>query len=182
MVTALHQRGQMAPNIKRNFILQQGLPEPPAATCSLQHGALLFQPRLIGLIVVAGVILRSPIVFLALATVLWWNALVPRWNVFDVLYNKIVAVRPGRIALTPAPGPRRFAQGLAGTLALVIGISMIRGWHVTTIVIEVILILAVAALVFGSFCVGSFIFHLLRGRVAFAMRTLPWVDDTAHHK
>jgi hypothetical protein len=161
-------------NVKRNFILQQGLEEPPAASCPLQYSALLFQPRLVALVVLVAVILKAPLIFLALAAVLWWNALFPRWNPFDALHNRIVAVGPGRIALSPAPGPRRFAQGMAGTFALAIGVSLILGWHVTAIVLEVLLILAVGALVFGSFCLGSFIFHLLLGRLAFAKRTLPW--------
>lgn len=161
--------------VKRNFILQQGLEEPPAASCPVQYSALLFQPRLVALVILVAVILKAPLIFLALAGVLWWNALFPRWNPFDAIYNHIVAVGPGRIALSPAPGPRRFAQGMAGTFALAIGVSLILGWHVTAIVLEVLLILAVGALVFGSFCLGSFIFHLLLGRLAFAKRTLPWV-------
>ncbi len=161
-------------SVKRNFVLQQGLPEPPAASCSRQYSALLFQPRLVALVVLVAAILKSPLIFLALAGVLWWNALFPRWNPLDALYNRIVAVRPGRIALSPAPGPRRFAQGMAGTFGLAIGMSLLLGWHMTAIVLEVLLILAVGALVFGSFCLGSFIFHLLLGRLAFAKRTLPW--------
>lgn len=159
---------------QRNFILQQGLPEPSPASCPLQHSALLFQPRLVGVALLVAVILKSPAIFLALAGVLWWNALFPRWNPFDALYNRIVAARSDRIALSPSPGPRRFAQGLAGTFAFAIGVSLILGWHVTAIVLEVLLLLAVGALVFGSFCFGSFVFHLLLGRLAFAKRTLPW--------
>jgi hypothetical protein len=169
----MHSNSAVA-NVKRNFILQQGLEEPPAASCPLQYSALLFQPRLVALVVLVAVILKAPLIFLALAAVLWWNALFPRWNPFDALHNRIVAVGPGRIVLSPAPGPRRFAQGMAGTVALAIGDSLILGWHVTAILLEVLLILAVGALVFGSFCLGSFIFHLLLGRLAFARRTLPW--------
>ena len=40
---------------------------------------------------------------------------------------------------------------------------------------ERLLMAAVAALAFGGFCLGSFLFHLIRGRAAFALRTLPWV-------
>ena len=162
--------------VKRNFILQQGLPEPPTASCPLQYSALLFQPRLVALVVLAAVLLQSPLIFLALAGVLWWNALFPRWNPFDVLYNRIVAARTGHIPLSAAPAPRRFAQGMAGTFALSIGASLLMGWHVTAIVLEVILVLAVAALVFGSFCFGSFVFHLLLARWGFAKRTLPWAN------
>ncbi len=165
-----------AATVERNFILQQGFPEPTVASCPLQHSALLFQPRLVGLVILVAVLLQSAFIFLALAAVLWWSALFPRWNPFDALYNRIVAVRTGRIALSPAPTPRRFAQGMAGTFALAIGVSLLMGWHVTAIVLEIILVLAVAALVFGSFCLGSFVFHLLRGRLGFAKRTLPWAS------
>jgi len=161
---------------QRNFILQQGFPEPAAASCPLQYSALHFQPRLVGLVVLVAVLLKSPAIFMALAGVLWWSALFPRWSPFDALYNRIVGVRTGRMALSPAPAPRRFAQGMGGTFALGIGASLLLGWHVTAIVLEVILVLAVGALVFGGFCLGSFVFHLLLGRLGFAKRTLPWAS------
>jgi len=167
------------PGLKRNFILQQGLEEPPAASCSLQYSALLFQPRLTGVIVLAGIVLQEPRVFLALAGVLWWCALVPRLNPFEALYNVTLARRPGGIALAPAPGPRRFAQGMAGTFALAIGVSLALGWRTTAFVLEGLLVAALAALIFGGFCLGSFIFHLLRGRAVFARRTLPWARGAA---
>jgi hypothetical protein len=63
---------------------------------------------------------------------------------------------------------------MAGTFALVVWISLQLGWKVTAIVFESIFMAAVAALAFGGFCLGSFIFHLIRGRAAFAKRTLPW--------
>jgi hypothetical protein len=161
-------------DVKRNFILQQGLPEPPAASCPLQYSSLHFQPRLIGLIVLVAVILQEPRIFLALGGVLWWCALAPRLNPFDALYNATLARRPGGIALAPAPAPRRFSQGMAGSFALAIGFSLFQGWKTTAIVLEVFLVVAVGALVLGGFCLGSTIFHLLRGHANFARRTLPW--------
>jgi hypothetical protein len=158
---------------KRNFILQQGLCEPEAGTCSLQYSALHFQPRIVGLWVVVAVILQSPLIFFALAAVLWWSALVPRLNPFDALYNLTLARRSGT-TLTSAPTPRRFAQFLAGTFALAIGVSLTLGWRVAAYVIEGFFIVAIGALVIGGFCFGSFIFHLLCGRAGFARRTLPW--------
>ena len=166
--------GSGVPGAKRNFILQQGLQEPPAASCSLQYSSLLFQPRLVGLIVLVGVVFQDARVFLALAGVLWWSALVPRLNPFDALYNATLARRPGGIPLAPAPGPRRFAQGMAGSFALAIGVSLFQGWKTAAIVLEVLLAVAISAQIFGGFCLGSFIFHLLRGHAAFARRTLPW--------
>ena len=157
---------------ERNFILGQGL-EPVPETCHLQYSALLFQPRLVGLAVLLGVVLQEPAVFFALAALLWWSALLPRLNPFEALY-KAFGSRPGRAALSPAPPPRRFAQGMAGTFALAIGIALTTGWRTTAFVLEGLLLAAIAALAFGGFCLGSFVFHLLRGRANFAMRTLPW--------
>jgi hypothetical protein len=63
---------------------------------------------------------------------------------------------------------------MAGTMSLAIGLSLISGSMVAAIVLEVFLALAVAALVFGRFCLGSFLFLLLRGETDFATHTLPW--------
>lgn len=162
---------------KRNFILQQGLGEPEARTCALQYSALLFQPRLIGPIVVVAIILQLPLLFFALAAVLWWSALVPRLNPFDALYNLTLARRSGT-TLTSAPTPRRFAQFLAGTFALATGVALTLGWRVAAYVIEGFFIVAIGALVIGGFCFGSFVFHLLCGRADFARRTLPWATGS----
>jgi len=159
---------------QRNFILQQGLSEAPGASCAGQYSAFQFQPRVMVVAVLGAVILQVPWVFLALAGILWWNALMPRWNPFDALYNRTLARRPGGIPLPPAPPPRRFSQGMAGTFLLAIGISLVLGWHTTALVLEGLLLGALAALALGGFCLGSFIFHLLNGRAAFARRTLPW--------
>lgn len=158
---------------KRNFILQQGLCEPATGTCPLQYSALLFQPRLVGLCVVVAAILQAPPLFFALAAVLWWSALFPRLNPFDALYNGTLARRSGTF-LTSAPAPRRFAQFLAGSFALAIGVALALGWRMAALALEGFFIVAVVALVFGGFCLGSFVFHLLCGRADFAKRTLPW--------
>ena len=63
---------------------------------------------------------------------------------------------------------------MAGTFALGIGIALSRGWGTTALVLEVLLIVALVALLLGGFCLGSFIFHLIRGHASFARRTLPW--------
>jgi hypothetical protein len=162
---------------ERNFILQQGFENAPPETCHPRYSALLFQPRIVGLTVLIGVILQSPIVFLILWAILWWSALLPAWNPFDALYNRLKGAWGGEIRLTPAPGPRRFAQGLAGTFALAIGLSLLVEWRIVANIFEGLFLVAIVALVFGRFCLGSFLYHLLRGRGDFARRTLPWIAD-----
>lgn len=167
----------MNTNVKRNFILQQGFDEPPAETCSSQHSALLFQPRIVGLVVLIGIVLQAPAVFLALSAILSWSALFPRWSPFDALYNATLGNAPGAARLTPAPGPRRFSQGMAATFALAIGAFLLLDWRIAAYVMEGLMLAAAIALAFGSFCLGSFIFYLLRGQAAFALRTLPWARE-----
>lgn len=162
---------------KRNFILQQGLPEPAAASCSLQYSALLFQPRLVLVILTLAIVLQAPLFFFGLATVLWLGAFAPGLNPFDALYNRGFAAKGGAV-LTPAPPPRRFAQFMAGSFAIAIGISLLLGAHTLALVLEGIFMIAVVALAFGAFCFGSFIFHILTGRATFAKRTLPWSTRT----
>jgi hypothetical protein len=166
-----------------NFVRQQGFREAQAGSCGFQYGALMWQPRVIGLIVsaaltcqFAGMPLITARVFLALSGVLWWNVLFPRLNLFDVLYNALVASPPERPRLAPAPAPRRFSQGMAASFMLGIGASLLMGWTVAAYVLEGFLITALVALIFGRFCLGSYIFHLVTGQARFANRTLPWAS------
>ena len=48
--------------VKRNFILQQGFEEPAPAACPLQYSSLLFQPRIVFMWVVAGILFPVPAV------------------------------------------------------------------------------------------------------------------------
>ena len=161
--------------MKRNFILQQGFADPIPQSCGRHYSALLFQSRLVGLAVLIGTVFQWPAVFLTLTAVLWWSALLPKWNPFDALYNYFWGSKAGAIPLSPAPGPRRFAQGVAGFFNLMIWNSLMLGWHVVAYVLEGVMIVSVCALIFGGFCLGSFIYHYLAGRGEFAKRTLPWV-------
>jgi len=160
-----------------NFVKQQGFEDLSGSACDLQYGALMFQPRLIGLLVVGCVVLQAPYGFLVLAGILWWNALTPKLNPIDWLYNHLVAAPRDLPSLTPAPGPRRFAQGMAGTFMLGIGGSLLAGWTALAWALEALLLVALGALVFGAFCLGSLLFHLLAGRAHFAKRTLPWARN-----
>lgn len=160
-----------------NFVRQQGFREADASTCALRYPALMFQPRVVGVLLVVGIVLQEAWLFFALGAVLLWGALLPHWNLFDTLHDATLAGHGGRPEATPvAPGPRRFAQGLAGTLMLAVGLALLGGLHRLAWGVEAFLALAVGALVFGRFCLGSFLFHHLRGDGAFARRTAPWAS------
>jgi hypothetical protein len=164
----------MRNTLKRNFILQQGFGEPASVACPLEYSSLMFQPRIVLVWVVAGILLQSPAVFAALCAVVWWNALFPKLNPFDALYNGTIGTRPGTQRLGPAPAPRRFAQSMAGAFALATALLIHAGSNLAAYVVEGIFLAAVLALTIGGLCLGSFVYHLLCGRARFALQTLPW--------
>ncbi|HTL96315.1 MAG TPA: DUF4395 family protein [Gemmatimonadaceae bacterium] len=161
-------------SVDRNFILQQGFDDPDPASCSPLASALLVQPRVVGLLALVAALLRSSGLFAALALILLWSAILPEWNPFDALYNRLGARRAGFRRLTAAPAPRRFAQGMAATFATAIAFALRVGAARTALGIEILFFVAIAAIALGRFCLGSFVFQLARGRVSFALRTLPW--------
>jgi hypothetical protein len=164
----------MPGNSQVNFIRQQGFQGAGASECESRFPGLMFQPRIVGLVVAIAIIFQAAYLFLALAAVLWWSALVPARNPFEALYNALIA-RPRNLPpLQAAPAPRRFAQGMAGTFALAIGLSLLAGLRPLAWTLEVLLVIALAALLFGRLCVGSYLFHILTRNRAFANRTLPW--------
>jgi Domain of unknown function (DUF4395) len=159
---------------KFNFVEQQGVRNTKDSACELRYSALMFQPRLLGGFVLVGLIFQSWPLFLTLSIILWWNVLVPALNPFDAIYNNLIAGPKEIPRLAPAPEPRRFAQGMAATFMLCIGIFLLLKWQILSWIFESLLVAALTALIFGKFCLGSYIFHLLKGEVAFANRTLPW--------
>lgn len=159
---------------KRNFILQQGFGEPTRERCPREFSALQFQPRVVTAALAIGIATQSPALFLALGGLLWWGALFPRRNLFDAVYNRTLASRPGAVRLEPAPPPRRFAQTLAGGFSVVIALCLLADQRTAAYVVEGLFAIPVLVLTFGRFCFGSFAYHLLRGRADFVRRTMPW--------
>lgn len=159
---------------REHFVQQQGFEQEDAAGCAARYPALMFQPRVVGVLVLVALVTQSAPLFLILAAILWWNALEPAYNPFDRLYNLLIASPWGRQPLGPAPPPRRFSQAMAGTFMLAIGISLIAGWSTAAWILQGLVVVTLSALVFGRFCLGSYLYYLLHGRVDFANHTLPW--------
>lgn len=159
---------------KVNFVRQQGFANAEPASCPARFPALMFQPWAVGSLVVVGLATQWGPWFLGLGVVLWWSALVPKANPFDAIHNALLAGRKGRPRLAPAPTPRRFSQAMGGTFNLAIGAALVAGMRPLAWGIEAALVAALAALLLGRFCLGSWIYHLLTGNAAFASRTLPW--------
>ena len=63
---------------------------------------------------------------------------------------------------------------MAGTLLAGAGLASVAGRLAVARALEGVLVVALGALVLGRFCLGSYLYHLLRGDASFANRTLPW--------
>ena len=142
------------------FIRQLGVTTPNVDD-DLYSG-LMLQPRIIAIVVAIGIAVQRPLLFLALSAVLLWSALVPSRNPFDAAYNSLVARPRGLAPLDVAPAPRRFAMGMAGTVALTIGIALAVGASITAWVFEGLFAVAVIQVVFGDICGAANLYHLLR--------------------
>ena len=164
----------MRDGTKRNFILQQGFEEPAPEICPRQYSALHFQPRIVLLWLLLGILLQSSAAFCALGAVLWWSALFPKLNPFDAVYHSLFGHQSSAFHLTSAPGPRRNAQAMAGGFAFACALLLQFRVLTAAYVVEGIFLAAVLTLTIGGFCLGSFVYHLLRGKLAFARKTLPW--------
>jgi len=142
------------------FIRMQGFTTPHVD--DELYSALMLQPRIVGATVALGLVVQSPSLFLALSALLLWSALVPTRNPFDAIYNHAVA-GPRRLSpLGPAPAPRRFAMGMAGTVALTIGIALLAGAAITAWVFEGLFAVAALQVVLGDVCGAANLFHLLQ--------------------
>jgi hypothetical protein len=153
---------------------QQGFPAAEGSRRRSHFRALLFQPSIVGPLMVLAIILQSRILFFALAAVLTWNVVFPRWNPFERFYDWAIGSRQGNPKLPPAPSPRRFAQGMAAAFMITTGLCLTFDWQIATYVFEVFLVIAFSALLGGKFCLGAYIFHVLRGRWDFANASCPW--------
>jgi hypothetical protein len=170
----------MSSPVVHNFMRQQGFAEEPRDACDMRFEGLYYQPRRVFPAVLAAILLQlvsvpaAAVLFLAISAVLVWNTLVPARNPFERAYNRRVAQPEGRPLLTPAPAPRRFAQGMAAAMTLGSAAAILAGQWTVAVVLEALLVGAFSLLLFGKFCLGAYVFHLLKGRVAFANSTLPW--------
>jgi uncharacterized protein DUF4395 len=164
----------MSSSVVTNFMRQQGFPDEPPDACNMRFEGLYFQPRIVFPLIVVGILFQSATLFLLLSAILWWNALVPSLNPFEAAYNRFVAAPRATASLTPAPMPRRFAQGMAAAFLLGAALALRGGQPLVSWILQGFLVVAFSALLFGKFCLGAYVYHLLKGRVAFANSTLPW--------
>src|SRR6059036_1170504 len=141
----------MARSAVMNFMKQQGFTPEPSDRATLRFKGLQFQPMVVGSLMLVAILTQSAAIFLLVSALLWLNVLVPAANPFEQVYNRVVARRRGRPPLTPAPGPRRFAQGMAATFMLAAALTLLQGWRTASYVFQGFLVVAFAALLLESY-------------------------------
>lgn len=152
---------------KLEFVREQGFAD---ADVGLYQG-LMFQPRAVGVVVAAGVLSQNVWVFAALGVVLWWTAIVRTYNPFDAIYNVTVARPRGLAKIHSGTAPRRFSAGMAGTVALGAAAGIGLGTAAIASPLEILLVVAVAAVVFGRRCAGATLYWRLNSTKLRAART-----------
>jgi hypothetical protein len=157
-----------------NFMRQQGFPDAPEVERRSHFNGLTFQPAVVFPTVLVAIVLQSAWLHLAISAVLWWNTLVPALNPFERAWSRWVRRPRGQTPLPPAPGPRRLAQGMAATFNLTAALGLMYGWMAVAWVSEAMLVVGFSLLLFGRFCLGAYLYYLLKGEVKFANATLPW--------
>src|SRR5438445_6536487 len=145
----------MARSAVLNFMKQQGFAQEPPDRAALRFKGLQFQPTIVGSMMLVAILTQSPAIFLLVSALLWLNVLVPAANPFERVYNRFVARRHGRPPLTPAPGPRRFAQGMAAVFMLAAGLTLLQGWRSASDVCQRLPAVAFGQLLLGKFCLGA---------------------------
>lgn len=162
----------MVNHTEQKFLDQQGYPDEQKRT--IRFNSLQFQPTIVGSAMLVAVVLQAPVIFLVFSGLLWINVLFPGANLFENFYNAVIARRRNQPKIPPAPGPRRFAQGMAAVLMLFTGICLLQSWMLPAYILEAFILVAFGALLFGKFCLGAYVYHLLQGNTEFANATCPW--------
>lgn len=124
-----------------------------------------FKPAICGVVAAAALVTQSaPVAFVSVALG-YWGAFLPG-HPADLMYRAMI--KPlGAPDLGEDPVPRRFACGMAGTLLLIGALGYLLGSPVLGTIFVGATVLALAALVFADFCVGSFFYWLLVRRRVF---------------
>ena len=164
----------MGATAEYKFLQQQGFGTETEETSKSHFNALLFQPIIVGSVMLLAIVTQSANLFLIFSGILWTNTIFPKANPFERLYDKTIGKSHGHGPLQPAPAPHRFMQGMAATLMLVSAITILNGHLLISYITQAFIAVAFSLLLFGKFCIGAYLYHLLTGNAQFANNTCPW--------
>ena len=164
----------MSSPVVQNFMRQQGFADEPPDACNMHFAGLYFQPRIVFPLVLLAILLQSRWLFLALAAVLFWNVARAAPQSLRAGLQPLRRRAPRHAAPRSRPRTPPLRPGHRGRLHLgrrrvppagmdrrLLGVPGLPGRGLLGPSLR-------------KFCLGAWVFHVLRGEVAFANSTLPW--------
>ncbi|MEO8974664.1 MAG: DUF4395 domain-containing protein [Casimicrobiaceae bacterium] len=122
---------------------------------------LRFTPAVAVILLVIGLVLRSPIWLGAMSLVALSGALFPRWMILDLVYNLVVRHLFHAPALPATPTPRRFSYILSTVLLAASALSFQFGWTVLGLILGGIVAIGATILATSLWCLGSWYYRLI---------------------
>lgn len=127
---------------------------------------LRFTPTLSTICIITGTALRSPLVLWSFALISVVGA--AGWHIFDAVFSVLVRRWVHAPPLGPNPAPRRFAMLVAGAWSAAAGGLMSAGLVWEGVVAGGTLAVAGTLVATTHFCLGSWMYHMLRRQKAAA--------------
>ena len=121
---------------------------------------LRFTPAIGTLLIVIGLILRSPVWIGAMSLVTLSGALFPRGMLIDLVYNLAVRHLFNAPALPPTPTPRRFSYLISTTFLAGSALSFYFGLSLLGIILGAMVVVGAATLTTSLWCLGSWYYNL----------------------
>jgi hypothetical protein len=153
---------KLSARTKKNLNMQ-GFENLDEATKSRYSSALRFTPGVAVILIVIGLVLRSPIWLWSMAIVALSGALLPSGMIIDSVYNFGVRHIFRAPPLPPTPKPRQFSYFLSFALLASSALSLQYHQPVLAFVLGGLVVLGATILSTTLWCLGSWLYRLAFG-------------------
>lgn len=120
---------------------------------------LRFTPGLSTLLIIAGLLLQSPVLLGVMAVVAISGVLFPRAMLIDLVYNYGVRHLFSAPVLPATPRPRRFSYALSFTALIGSALAFGSGHPTIGIILGGLVVIGGSILTFSLWCLGSWIYR-----------------------
>jgi hypothetical protein len=120
---------------------------------------LRFTPAVGTLLIVVGLLFRSPVWLASIAVVAASGVFFPRAMLIDLVYNYGVRYLFGAPALPAIPGPRRFSYAISATALTVSALAFNSGHGALGLFFGGLVVIGGTILTLSLWCLGSWLYH-----------------------